>query len=528
MSRVDRSKTGSTTPLESESPLCPVEPDATRTAPPDRTPVDGFDVPDATTRFLFGPGGDDAPATDAASDLFPELDNRLAFVRTGTVPPRAPTAAPTAEAPPGAEEIGRNLDGITEDKKTNTVTQHTPWELNQVIPANKQGKASNYRELLAAERKLNTAIGSEGKAQTALARAQEAHAAAPTQRTAAAVAQAEKKLSETAKEREKAQASYDREDGELRMALKGKSNEKPGEVDALSFKPSSVEKTTSRVTVGGVATKFSNAVDSYATARPEGLDGKAEGDSKALVNNAIDATQYSDSTKNVFKGVSSNEGTFSSVNGYDSKGITFGFIQMAGGGAGETFSDFLGTLKKQHPDTFAATLQKYGIDVEKTRDGKNELVLHQPDGTTLRGKEAAIKIGSDPKLAGALAAAGTNADVQDSQLRFAKAYWDKQRGSDIHAGGQAVKVSDLITSEYGNGILFDRSVHGGIGGAHHTLEKVVEKYLEDHPGAQLSDEDVRGKIEAAYINEISSDKDLAGRCANIANETSTARGSYVE
>jgi hypothetical protein len=366
------------------------------------------------------------------------------------------------------------------------------------------------------------------KAQTALARAQEAHVAAPTPRTAAALAQAEKKLGEAAKEHERAQASYDREDGELRAALKGKSNEKADEVDALSFKPSSVNKTTSRVTVDGVATKFSNAVDSYATARPSGLDGKAEGDSKVVVNTAIDATHYSDSTKNVFKGVSSNEGTFSSVNGYDSKGITFGFIQMAGGGAGETFSDFLGTLKKQHPDTFAATLQKYGIDVAKTRDGKSELVLHQPDGTTLRGKAAAIKIGSDPKLAGALAAAGTNADVQDSQLRFAKAYWDKQRGSDIHAGGQTVKVSDLITSEYGNGILFDRSVHSGIGGAHHTLEKVVEKYVEDYPGAQLSDENVRGKIEAAYIHQISGDKDLAGRCANIAGETSAARGSYVE
>jgi hypothetical protein len=118
--------------------------------------------------------------------------------------------------------------------------------------------------------------------------------------------------------------------------------------------------------------------------------------------------------------------------------------------------------------------------------------------------------------------------MQDSQLRFAKDYLDRQRQASISAGGEKVAIDDLITSERGNGILFDRSVHQGIGGARQALADVARDYLQAHPGARLADESVRADIEAAYIARVSSNPDLSSRCANIAARTSDARGSYVE
>ncbi|HEY0706455.1 MAG TPA: hypothetical protein VGG33_06655, partial [Polyangia bacterium] len=91
-----------------------------------------------------------------------------------------------------------------------------------------------------------------------------------------------------------------------------------------------------------------------------------------------------------------------------------------------------------------------------------------------------------------------------------------------------VKIDALITSEYGNGILFDRSVHGGSGGARATLKEVATKYLTDHPGAKLDDEGVRAEIEAVYIAAIEGEEAFAGRCANIKALSSPERGSYVE
>jgi hypothetical protein len=91
-----------------------------------------------------------------------------------------------------------------------------------------------------------------------------------------------------------------------------------------------------------------------------------------------------------------------------------------------------------------------------------------------------------------------------------------------------VKISDLITSEYGNGILFDRSVHQGKGGARAELDRIATEYLAKHPGAKLSDESVRAAIETAYIAEMNSTDALKRRNANVASHTSATRGSYVE
>lgn len=187
----------------------------------------------------------------------------------------------------------------------------------------------------------------------------------------------------------------------------------------------------------------------------------------------------------------------------------------------------LAAFKKEHPQAFADSLQRYGIDVERTAKGP-ELVVREPDGTVLKGADAARRIGTDPKLAGALSAAGAHPDMQDSQLRFAKGYLDRQRQQQIDVNGHKVKISDLITSESGNGVLFDRSVHEGLAGARATLDRVATRYLAENPDADLSDESVRAAIETAYIAEVNKEPAYQQRNANIAARTSAERGSYVD
>jgi hypothetical protein len=125
-----------------------------------------------------------------------------------------------------------------------------------------------------------------------------------------------------------------------------------------------------------------------------------------------------------------------------------------------------------------------------------------------------------------LSASGTSPAMQRTQLAFTKNYLDQQRSKSIEAHGQKVAIDELITSERGNGLLFDRSVNAGMGGARKTLTAVVDKYLDKHPEAKLSDETVRAEIETAYIAAVS--KSQPERSAHVAARTSATRGSYVE
>jgi hypothetical protein len=385
--------------------------------------------------------------------------------------------------------------------------------------------------LVKADKALNDARQDETAARAHLEAATRAHDLNPTPKTEAALHAAETKLTRAETTRARAETALALADRTLHEAVRtglGKNAAAhEAEIASLDFARHTITRDIFDVKVGGTNVTLKNGVDSYATVDLAGLQGSAADDTPAKVAAAIDKTTYSASVKSVFKGVSSNEGTFSTINGYDSKGITFGFIQMAGTGPGDTLSNMLAQFKKEHPADFTRTLQRYGIDIERGPRG-SELVVHQPDGSTLRGKEAGRKVGTDPQLAAALSAAGTDPAMQGTQLHFAKNYLDNQRGQSIKAGGQEVKISDLITSETGNGILFDRSVHGGLGGARKTLTDVVQTYLETHPKAKLGDENVRADIEKAYIAAISGEKSLHKRCANIAERTSDERGTYVE
>jgi hypothetical protein len=467
--------------------------------------------------------------------FLPELDNLVTTLKTGlSNAGRSPARSvpPSSVVPPPAashttSQIARNRDAIGVSTSTKQVSSHAPWDINQYAPRNTPGKVTTFRALVKAEEQLDKAIVGEKQARAAAEKAERQHAAAPSATTAKHLESAEKQLAGATAKRVKEESEMVAAERAVRQEMKKQSSDKGAEIDALDLRNRTVDKQIHTVKVGDRTVTVKNAVEAYGTVDARGLVSEEQAGDRPAVKTAIDRSGFGASAKNVLMGTSANEGTFGTINGWDSKGITFGFIQMAGGRAGDTLPVFLAQFKKDNPQAFADTLQKYGIDVERSAKGP-ELVVREPDGSVLRGADAARKIGTDPKLAGALSAAGQNPDMQQGQLKFAKGYLDSQRAAEIDVNGEKVKISDLITSEYGNGILFDRSVHEGKGGARATLDRVATEYLAKHPGAKLTDESVRAGIEAAYIAEVNKSNDLKGRNANIASRTSAARGSYVD
>jgi hypothetical protein len=533
MSRIENRRGGVDLDPEAEALACegPAELAAGGSPAPDDsplTPPDGVDG--SSPELLYTPAG--APAgtgpEGGGSAVSRELEQILALVRLGLDPTGGAASSSPARAAAGAsspDDIGRNLAGLQVVHREEQATVHNPWDINRLAPSNRGGKKTEFQQLKKAEANLAEKREDLATAERNLDRARAKHVEAPTPKTAAAVTAAEAKVDRASSAVAGAEANVAKEENELRQVLKEISKAPDSAIDELELRGQPFTRDRYDITVGDTVIELKNGIDSSATTDAKGLDGRAAGDSKAVVGGAIDASEYSDSVKTVLKATSANEGTFTSINGYDKKALTFGFIQMAGGGPGETLSNMLHTFKKQHPDAFAATLRKYGVDTEATPKGP-QLVVHEPDGNVLKGDAAAKKIGTDPRLAAALSASGMNREMQQAQLDFAKDYLDRQRKEDITVGGQSVKISDLITSERGNGLLFDRSVHEGHKGARDVLTDVARDYLQAHPAARLSDEAARAAIETAYIDRVRHTKDLETRSANVVRSTSDVRGSY--
>jgi hypothetical protein len=532
MSRIENRSGGANLDPEAEPLACeaPPEPGAVdSTDPADAlfTPADGVDGPSPEPPHT--PAGGQLAGTvpdRGGSAVSRELEQILALVRLGLDPTgRAPSSPALGKAGASPNDIHQNLDSLKVAHKQEQTAVHNPWDINRLAPSNRGGKKTEFQQLKRAEQDLAEKREDLATAERNLDRARAQHAEGPTAKTPAALTVAEAKVDKAGKAVVAAEAKVAKEENELRQVLKDISKAPDAEIDDLELRGQPFTRDKYDVTVGDTVVKLKNGIDSSATTDARGLDGSAAGDSKAVVGAAIDASGYSDSVKTVLKATSANEGTFSSINGYDKKDVTFGFIQMAGGGPGDTLSNMLHTFKKQRPDAFADTLRKYGIDTEATPKGP-QLIVREPDGNVLKGDAAAKKIGTDPRLAAALSASGMNRETQQAQLEFAKDYLDRQRKESVAVDGQSVKISDLITSERGNGLLFDRSVHEGHRGARDVLTDVARDYLTAHPGARMSDETVRAAIEAAYIDRVSHTKDLESRAANIVRNTSDARGSY--
>lgn len=186
---------------------------------------------------------------------------------------------------------------------------------------------------------------------------------------------------------------------------------------------------------------------------------------------ALDSSGITDPQINVMTAVSENEGNLDSINTWDNAFLSFGIFQWTlgtGSGPGE-LAALLKKVKHRAPELFVAYYGRHGLDIVETGSVSGYLSVNGRKLSssslkeTLRNHEWAFYFwlsGQDP-------------GIQAVEIEHALARIDRfYRNDDYKVKGYF--ISDLISSEYGVGLLLDNHVNrpGYLTGC---LEAALEK-----------------------------------------------------
>ncbi len=179
-----------------------------------------------------------------------------------------------------------------------------------------------------------------------------------------------------------------------------------------------------------------------------------------------------DSAMNVMLSVSENEGNLDAINAYDNAIMTFGMFQWTIG-VGQAEGELPALLKKiklAAPETFEKHYGRNGLDVtEKTGTKTGYFTLH---GNTLRKKVSKEALRS-PTWAFYLWKSGQDPVVQSIEVQHALSRINTfYRSSGYQVDGH--DIADVITSEYGIGLVLDNHVNRP-GYIKRCLQKAVEQ-----------------------------------------------------
>lgn len=329
--------------------------------------------------------------------------------------------------------------------------------------------------------------------------AEQAFAVARRRRDAAAVAVAEQALSQLITEWTDALASVDR-------------------LIAAFVPLVAVTQNHHAVAVDGHTVRLHDNVIAYATVDARGMEGQADGDTRAVVNARLGQVASGDPLR-ILAIISQHEGIFSNVNTWDRAIVTFGFIQWTFGEDGDgSLVPLLAEAKRREPQIYRDRLQRYGIDVTA-----RQVELTHPDGTVVRGAEAAAAIQVDPKLTAILSRLGIEQAVQDIQVLHAVA----TRITAVRARrvpGHPVTVGDVVSSAYGVGVMTDRAVGSGTGAVLQTVASALTLFVGQHPGIDLSQSPSAAEAEPHVVAALARmDPDRAASFAGLSQD----RGSFT-
>jgi hypothetical protein len=309
------------------------------------------------------------------------------------------------------------------------------------------------------------------------------------------------------------------------------------EIDQADWSEQEIDQTIAVYEVDGAQATLKSQVEAYATITPEGFEGKAKrtvASSTTVPELLAKDTNIGDSAKKILAIISGFEGGFTALNTWDIADVTFGMVQWTTGSGGiGDLTRALSIIKRAAPGAFAARLTRYGLDV----DPRAGLVLTRPDGTVLKGIDAAQAIKFDAKLAAVLSAAGTDPAIQAAELRAAYQIEVKgqlNRKLPVHfpatspgakATTVAIPVSALITSEYGVGVLVNRTVHAGPP-AEKDLVHAIDQYVTSHhiqPTDDLADWGPDCEVDLLTVIKTRADKD---RIAAMSKKLDHTPGSF--
>ena len=177
--------------------------------------------------------------------------------------------------------------------------------------------------------------------------------------------------------------------------------------------------------------------------------------------------------------VSTHEGAFDAINGYDQAIFSYGFIQFTGAAAvGGSLNQVMASMKANAWQAFQRVFQQVGIDVEGS--GKMATVTVLDDfGNQQRGDQAWLYIQGRPQLYGPFIQAGFEPSLVREQLRMASALYVQPALNfklDVTLGGihiQIPRLSDIINSEAALTLVIALAVNQGVGGMSRTFAAAI-------------------------------------------------------
>ena len=175
--------------------------------------------------------------------------------------------------------------------------------------------------------------------------------------------------------------------------------------------------------------------------------------------NELRAIGVTQSEINVMIAVAENEGNLDAINTWDNAFLSFGIFQWtAGPGSGKgELPALLARIKNEDPDLFDRYCGQHGLDVAAVTPGQ-DLGYFSLRGQTIRTAAAKEQL-RQVAWAFYFWRAGQDPQVQAMQIKHALSRLDRFYSSRDCLVDDKYLISDLVTSEYGVGLVLDQHVN---------------------------------------------------------------------
>lgn len=229
------------------------------------------------------------------------------------------------------------------------------------------------------------------------------------------------------------------------------------------------------------------------------------------------ALKVTQSEINVMIGVAENEGNLDAINTWDNAFLSFGLFQWTAGtdNAKGELPALLARIKNEDRDLFDKYCGQHGLDVAEVTSGPVHGYFSLR-GTTIKTPAAKAQLRQAP-WAFYFWLAGQDPAVQAMEIKHAICRLDQFYSTDRYKVGEHL-VSDLVTSEYGVGLILDQHVNrpahvksclaealkvtglpnprGWSTADEHTL---IEAYLKIRVSTSMTDPEKRARVTKKYL-----------------------------
>ncbi|MDA0652564.1 MAG: hypothetical protein O3C49_04705, partial [Proteobacteria bacterium] len=223
---------------------------------------------------------------------------------------------------------------------------------------------------------------------------------------------------------------------------------------------------------------------------------------------------------NVMIAVSENEGNLDAINTWDSAFLSFGLFQWTAGqgNAKGELPALLARIKDEDHDLFDKYCGQHGLDVVAVTPGPAHGYFSLR-GTTLKTAAAKAHLRQAP-WAFYFWLAGQDPEIQSFEIKHAVARLDQFYGAERYRVDNKFLVQDLVTSEYGVGLLLDQHVNRpahvktcleqalkqtgltnprGWGTAEERM--LIESYLKIRATTSMTDPEKRARVTKKYLTK---------------------------